>query len=116
MDEIRTGRSFDKLMKRRHEIAVTLQHLEKEQKEVDENTDWIDQATYQSRVNLLDHLTEWYLKEIAQIEKALRRINDTDYGRCLGCHRLIEAKRLETFPEAEFCRACQDMRERFERV
>jgi RNA polymerase-binding transcription factor DksA len=116
MDAMITGRSFDKLMKRRHEIAMTLQHLEKEQKEVEKNTDWIDRATYQSRVDLLDHLTEWYLKEIAQVEKALRRINDTDYGRCAGCHRPIEPKRLETFPEAEFCRACQDMRESLERV
>lgn len=116
MDAIRAGRSFDRLMKRRQQIKMTLQHLEKEQKEVDENTDWIDQAAHQSRVSLLDRLTGWYLTEIGRIEKALRRINDSDYGLCVACHRPIEASRMETFPEAEFCVACQDMRERFERV
>ncbi len=53
---------------------MALQHLGKEPDHFEQNPDWLDQAGYENRVNILDHLKEWYLTEIAHIDKALDRI------------------------------------------
>jgi len=45
MNEIIVGRHLDKLIRRRGQIVMTLHHLANEQ-----NTDWLDQAAYESRV------------------------------------------------------------------
>ncbi len=116
MDEIRTGRHFDRLRKRREQVIMTLRHLEKEKKQVEQNTDWLDQAAYESRVSLLDRLSEWYTTEIDQIDKTLSRIKDNKFGLCAACHEPVEAGRLEVSPEAEFCGACQAMREELQRA
>jgi RNA polymerase-binding transcription factor DksA len=116
MDTIQTGIFLDKLLRRRQQVTNTLQYLEKEQKEVADNVDWIDQATHENRARLLHRLTDWYLEERRQIDKALARINAQTYGLCLACHRGIDKERLKTSPEVEFCVACQDMRESFERL
>jgi RNA polymerase-binding transcription factor DksA len=90
---------------------MTLRHLASEQKQVEQNTDWLDQAAYESRVNLLDRLSEWYVTEIGQIDKAIKRIESNRYGLCVACHETIEDARLDTAPEAEFCSACQELRD-----
>jgi RNA polymerase-binding transcription factor DksA len=105
------GTYHDKLKKRRSEIMMTLEHVQKEQRTVDENKDWIDQAAYRSRLHLLGNLTDWYLKETTRIDDALIRIADGRYGICLACHHVIEPQRLELTPEAAFCAECQKSRE-----
>ena len=44
MDPIGTAKQFEKLSKRREQVAITLQHIEKERNEAEQNTDWLDQA------------------------------------------------------------------------
>jgi len=104
----------EKLRHRRREIELTLRHLERERREVEENTEWIDQAAYASRISLLDRLTAWYRDEISRIEKVLGRPNESRYGLCLICHEPIEADRLDLYPEAELCFDCQEFRDRAE--
>ena len=116
MDTTRTGRHFDQLNKRREQVAMTLQHIEKERNEAEENTDWLDRAAYESRIALLDRLNEWYMTEINELDKALERVNKNTYGLCLACHSPIEIHRLDLFPEAAFCTACQEAREGLQRV
>ncbi len=90
---------------------LTLEHVRKEQRTVNDNKDWIDHAAYRSRVELLDNLTDWYVKEAARIDGALSRIAEGLYGVCLGCREPIAPDRLETAPEAAFCAECQNSRE-----
>ena len=116
MDTISAAKHYDQLQKRREQVAITLHHIEKEQKEAERNTDWLDQATYQSRIGLLDRLSGWYLDEIADIDEALERITRNQYGSRLACHSLIETDRLELCPQTAFCSACQATREALERV
>ena len=111
MNEITTGRYLDKLVRRRHQIVMTQQYLANEQRQVEQNTDWLDQAAYQSRVNLLDRLSDWYDTEINQIDKAIERISRNSYGFCVACDEAIEDERLATAPEAEFCSECEKLRE-----
>jgi RNA polymerase-binding transcription factor DksA len=91
--------------------VMTLRHLANEQKQVEQNTDWLDQAAYESRVNLLDRLSDWYATEIGQIDKAIERFQSNRYGFCAACHQAIEEARLETAPEAEFCGVCEELRD-----
>lgn len=111
MNEITTGGHLDKLIRRRSQIVMTLRHLANEQRQVEQNTDWLDRAAYEGRVNLLDRLNEWYTTEIGQIDKAIERIERNRYGFCTACHQAIEGRRLEAAPEVEFCSACQELRE-----
>jgi len=114
MESFTTSRHFDRLMNRREQVAMTLHHLEKEHAEVERNTDWLDQAAYESRVRLLDRLTDWYLEELNKIDEALKRADKSTYGSCAACHRPIESARLDAAPATEFCAACQTVREELE--
>ncbi len=114
IDEIRVGKHFEQLRKRREQLVMTLQHIGREQDQVEQNTDWLDQAAYQNRVNLLDRLNDWYIEEMDQIDKALNRIRQNQYGLCLGCHNSIGADRLDISPEAEFCGSCEEVREQLQ--
>jgi len=102
-----THRHCDKLRKRRNEVITTLQFLQNEQCIVDKNKDWIDKAAYESRCRLLSSLDAWYAEETARINAALKRINEGEYGICLGCREAIDARRLETAPEIAFCSDCE---------
>ncbi len=52
---------------------------------------------------LADHMYE----ELLQINHALNRINEHEYGYCEDCGRQITMGRLEVFPFATNCVACQ---------
>jgi len=114
--DIRAERHVDQLNTRREQVATTLQHIEKERNQAEENTDWIDRATYESRIALLDRLSEWYIDEIEAIDKALARLNNNTYRFCLACHSPIEALRLDYVPEAAFCSACQETRDGLQNI
>jgi RNA polymerase-binding transcription factor DksA len=111
MKEVIKGRHLDKLIRRRNQIVITLEHLANEKKQVEQNTDWLDRAAYESRANLLDRLNDWYATEIGQIDKAIERIENNRYGLCGVCHQTIAESLLETAPESEFCGACQELRD-----
>lgn len=111
MNAIKNEAYYNKLKNRRGEIIRTLEHVQKEQRTVDENKEWIDRAAYESRCQLLDSLADWYVHETTRIDGALTRITEGRYGVCLGCHEPIEPHRLETAPDAAFCADCQKIRE-----
>ena len=114
METITVEINVERLAKRREQLLMTLRHVEGEQKEVEQNIDWIDQAAYESRGALLDELNRGYRAEIKQIDKALERIEKHQYGNCAACHEPIDPKRLQVAPEAEYCGACAKFREGFE--
>lgn len=116
MNAIKNTIHSDRLKKRRDEITTTLRHLEKERRGAEENSDWLDRAAYESRIGLLDRLTDWYVNEAAQIDQALIRIAENKYGTCLACHDPIEPRRLDINPEADFCATCQELREQVAEV
>ncbi|MFD0902075.1 TraR/DksA family transcriptional regulator [Actinomadura sediminis] len=46
-------------------------------------------------------------QSLAEIDGALRRVDDGTYGGCEGCGQPIPAGRLEILPYARFCVRCQ---------
>ena len=49
--------------------------------------------------------------ELADVEHALRRLDEGTYGICENCGRQISKERLEARPEATLCIDCQRQRE-----
>lgn len=49
---------------------------------------------------------------LEQVEAALQRINDGNYGKCALCGKDISAARLEALPHAELCINCQKLEEK----
>jgi RNA polymerase-binding transcription factor len=45
-------------------------------------------------------------RELAEIDEALTRIQDGQYGTCVACGGPIGLQRLRAIPEARFCMAC----------
>lgn len=85
-----------------------------------ENGAKIAEAVYQAAATALTHLLAGlkridlnrYLNEIKDIEAALRRIAENEYGICLDCGRAIYFKRLLAYPTAKRCLACQRLYEK----
>ena len=96
-----------KLRHRQEEVVTTLRHLDRSRREVEENREWVNRAAYDSRVDLLEHLTTWYQEEISQIEEALQGADARLYRLCLGCHEPIGNER-DGYSEAEFCFDCRE--------
>ena len=57
-------------------------------------------------------LLEQIEAELADVEHALRRIDDGTYGTCEACGKQIDDARLEVVPAARFCVADQAVAER----
>lgn len=53
-----------------------------------------------------------HVQEIRDIDAALMRIADGSYGECCDCREPIAIKRLEAYPTARRCVACQEVHER----
>ena len=49
---------------------------------------------------------------LQQVDGALHRLAEGDYGACLGCGEELAFERLKARPETLFCVPCQNRRER----
>jgi RNA polymerase-binding transcription factor DksA len=49
---------------------------------------------------------------LIQVQDALRRIEDGNYGKCIACRRPIEAACLEAIPWAQYCLEDQEKQEK----
>ncbi len=53
-----------------------------------------------------------HIREIRDIDAALMRIAEGSYGICCDCNDPIVIERLEAYPTAKRCIACQEIHER----
>jgi DnaK suppressor protein len=52
---------------------------------------------------------------LQKIEKALKKIDDGDFGICESCEEPISLKRIEARPETTLCIRCKEDQERMEK-
>ncbi|MGC3966810.1 MAG: TraR/DksA family transcriptional regulator [Pirellulales bacterium] len=74
--------------------------------------DAIDQALDSAHQELNSQLAEVESRELANIENALERMRDGQYGVCEGCNGKIPFARLSALPYATLCIECQREAER----
>ena len=91
---------------------------------VGRNEDYGREADTEATQDPADKASNSYTKELlfsmstndrlilTQIEEALERIEDEEYGICLNCNVEIGQKRLEALPWGRYCINCQDLFEK----
>jgi len=52
-------------------------------------------------------LTVHFRERLAEVERALKKVDKGTYGRCDSCGELIPPARLETLPQAVLCIHCK---------
>ncbi len=68
--------------------------------------DFAEQATELENLDVLFALDREGKQKLAQINSALERIENGEYGDCLRCGESIEPGRLQALPTAETCAQC----------
>jgi len=97
------------LTSRRRAIQRLFQRNSQEEKRLQEErpADWPDRAVAYETTALLGRLSENERRELAEIDAALRRIEQGMYGRCERCEGPIGRQRLRAIPEARHCMSCE---------
>ena len=75
----------------------------------DELPSRISVGSYEEEVT--HHVSEICVGELHEIEEALRKMSDGEYGTCEDCGGQIPAARLRAIPSASVCVECQEKRE-----
>jgi RNA polymerase-binding protein DksA len=118
---IDTDRFREALLDERRRVQAALQNLH------DENSGTLSEDAGEETAydnHLADTATETYDRELdytleensehllAEIDAALKRIEDGTYGICTNCDGQIPEERLEALPRATLCIDCQRHQER----
>src|SRR4051812_33536111 len=69
--------------------------------------DTADAAFDASGEEIASQLAELEAKELAQVERALRRLKQGTYGKCEACSTTIPVARLNALPFSTLCIKCQ---------
>lgn len=97
-----------KLLQRKDELEVELTRLSKERVIEEQAADPADQASASTMEELNISLQNNDREEYARIIKALAMIDAGTYGKCTDCEQPLSEKRLQLYPNATRCLACQE--------
>ncbi len=109
MNTVNQPNRWARLLKRKTEITTTLRHVEFERKNIEAQEASMDRDARASRLALLRDLNDWYSREINQVDRALRRVDQNNSGVCIACRAPISVERLKIFPKAKLCADCQNL-------
>ena len=101
----RTETVKKQLQARLKELSARIEEIEGDLR-TPRSASWEDRATETEGDEVLDALEDTAMAEIAEIRKALERIDSGTYGICAACGDEINAKRLEALPYATRCINC----------
>lgn len=97
----------NRLLTLQTELQLRLNRTQSEEyREVEGNKDTTAKLWEVSEIR--DDLNDEASKELDEVNRALSRMDDGDYGVCKGCGEPINPKRLEALPYAEFCISCAE--------
>lgn len=102
-----------RLLARRAELEQRLQGITRDVRHEDNplSGDWEEQAVQRESDEVLDALGNEARRELAQIKRALVRIDNGEYPYCSECGEEINRARLETLPYTSLCVACAQKQE-----
>lgn len=90
----------------RHDIKDSPQHR---------GGDSVDESTAEQGVSTMLEVADRHKERMHEINTALDRIEEGDYGICMECEELIPEKRLEAQPTSVLCISCKEKREKQQR-
>jgi DnaK suppressor protein len=95
------------LWRRQQLLARYHGELERAEEELDSReSEDVEKATEQWDATVLGRLSDVDAAALDRIVRALRRLDEGQYGACVECGIAIEAARLRVLPETETCYAC----------
>ena len=109
------------LLKKREEILEAVKHIEEDTLSRSQRDASGDLSGY--TLHLADIATDSYDREFSlglasnaqrilyEIDEALKRLKEKDFGNCLSCGKPIPKKRLKAIPYASLCIECQSKEE-----
>lgn len=77
-----------------------------------ETPDPVDLAVRNYSKNVMLAVSENESRQLTEVDEALLRISDDEYGSCLNCEKAINPKRLAAIPWARYCLDCQELVEK----
>lgn len=95
------------LIDRQKALTESLQRLNEPATELEEN------ASKDTLSREMEQRSESVRTELRNIDIALTRMAEGDYGCCEACRRPIRVKRLQAVPWTQYCVKCAGMREAF---
>ena len=97
-----------RLQKRRTELLNRLERITREGRHSSGlEADFEEQAVQRENDDVLASLDDKIRLELLQIESAISRLDNAEYGICETCHKPIVEKRLDALPYATVCVGCQ---------
>ena len=98
------------LLHRRDEIIARIDSVTRHVRHADEplSSDFSEQATERENEEVMDALGEAGRRELTQLNRALHRIDEGEYGICASCGDAIPEARLKILPYTEFCVKCAE--------
>jgi DnaK suppressor protein len=114
MDKKRLEYYKKKLLARREELLRTIARTEEEGRQADDDptVDLADKAANSYTKEFLFGMTNTDRALLNQIDVALKRIQEDEYGVCANCEEEMQQKRLEAVPWAKHCINCQEKAEK----
>src|SRR5262245_19022241 len=106
MNTVNPRDQVTQLIKRRTEIAITLRHVEREQMDIEAKEASMDREARASRLTLLRYLNDWYLREISEVDRELRRVGPDRCGFCSACHAPVPLEKLAVYSGVSLCADC----------
>jgi DnaK suppressor protein len=100
-----------RLLARKQQLEEDLKRLSQEKVHDDQVPDPGDQASASTLEEIAISLHNNELDEYTMILKALAKLEEGTYGICTDCGQPISEKRLQLYPNATRCLACQELKE-----
>lgn len=103
LDAVKTG-----LLSKRDELSLRLERLNRHihHREEPLPADFAEQAVEQENLEVMHAIDNEAKFELAQVEKALRRLERGEYLQCSACGVDIAPERLKALPYADTCINC----------
>jgi|SRR5690606_6087297 len=98
----------ERLIARREELRHRLSRVSADIRREAEplSADFADQATQRENDEVVDSIGAAAVRELREIDAALRRLDENRYGICEICNAPIEQRRLDSVPYATRCTRC----------
>jgi DnaK suppressor protein len=101
----------ERLIARKQELEAELKRLSREAVSDEQVPDPADQVAASTMEDITISLQNAEMDEYHKIVDALTMVEQGTYGACADCHNPISEKRLQLYPNATRCLACQELAE-----
>lgn len=96
------------ILEKRGEMFARMLEVIKSDTSSEAHADWIDIACATNDIDMQLMCEEEATRNLEAISRALRRIDDADFGICTDCACEIPVERLKMLPETRRCTRCQE--------